>query len=288
MYTIRVDFDAFNSEVNSLLELYHNPVSTCSQKVRLVLAEKELEYESHNIDLLKGEQHSPEYVKINPNHVVPTLVHDDAILFESTLINEYLDDAFQEHPVRPGDALARHAMRMWVRDSDEKLAPVAGFLILAVGTRHVVLAKTPEERGAILAAVADPMKRAKRASLIEHGVNAPEFEPVLRNFLDYLDRMETGLSKAPWLSGNLYGLADAATFPYILRLNQLGMEGLFDTDTRPRTGSWFAAACARPSFESAITSMLPAPLIASLGQYGREAWPEIEEIVRNISNGSSQ
>jgi glutathione S-transferase len=268
--------------VGALLELYHNPVSTCSQKVRLVLAEKELDYESHKIDLLKGEQHSPEYVKINPNHVVPTLVHDGAILFESTLINEYLDDAFPEHPMRPADPLARHAMRMWVRESDERLAPVAGFLILAVGTRHLILAKTPEERAASLAATADPVKRAKRASLIEHGVKAPEFVPVLRSFTDHLDSMEAGLSEAPWLSGDTYGLADAATFPYVLRLNQLGMSNLYDDQSRPRVGEWFRAACARPGFESAITSMLPAPLIESLGEHGEAAWPEIEEIVRNI------
>jgi glutathione S-transferase len=266
------------------MKLYHNPVSTCSQKVRLVLAEKELDYESHKIDLLKGEQHSPEYVKINPNHVVPTLINDAAVLFESTLINEYLDDAFPARPMRPADPVARHAMRLWVRESDERLAPIAGFLILAVGTRHVVLAKSSEEREAGLAAIADPVKRAKRASLIEYGVQAPEFEPVLKSFIDHLDRMEAGLSEKKWLSGAEYGLADAATFPYVLRLMQLGMEKLFARDVRARVGRWFDAACKRPSYESAITSNLPAPLIESLRRHGEEAWPEIERIVRKISH----
>ena len=58
------------------LELYHNGISTCSQKVRLVLAEKGLDFVSHDVNLLAGEQHDPEYVKLNPNHVVPTLVHE--------------------------------------------------------------------------------------------------------------------------------------------------------------------------------------------------------------------
>ena len=74
-----------------MLDLYHNGASTCSQKVRMVLAEKALDYTSHVIDLIKGEQHDPGYVKLNPNHVVPTLVHDGAVIIESTLINEYLD-----------------------------------------------------------------------------------------------------------------------------------------------------------------------------------------------------
>lgn len=71
-----------------MLELYHNAASTCSQKVRLILAEKGLSYERHAVDLISGEQHDPDYVRLNPNHVVPTLVHDAAVLAESTLINE--------------------------------------------------------------------------------------------------------------------------------------------------------------------------------------------------------
>jgi glutathione S-transferase len=73
-----------------VLELHHNALSTCSQKVRLVLAEKGLDFASHEIDLMAGGQHDPEYVKLNPNHVVPTLVHDGHVILESSLILRYL------------------------------------------------------------------------------------------------------------------------------------------------------------------------------------------------------
>ena len=86
------------------LELYHYAISTCSQKVRLVLAEKGLEFESHTVDLLAGGQHAVDYVKLNPNHVVPTLVHDGRVLIESSLINEYLDEAFPEKALSLGIA----------------------------------------------------------------------------------------------------------------------------------------------------------------------------------------
>ena len=109
-----------------MLELYHHLISTCSQKVRLVLAEKGLEFESNEIDLIAGEQHDPEYVKLNPNHVVPTLVDDGRILIESTLINEYLDDAYPTLAVRPTHASDRHAMRMWTKRVDDKVHPFAG------------------------------------------------------------------------------------------------------------------------------------------------------------------
>ena len=67
-----------------MIALYHNAASTCSQKVRLALAEKQLEYESRDVDLIGGAQHDPEYVKLNPYHVVPTLVHDGGVFIEST------------------------------------------------------------------------------------------------------------------------------------------------------------------------------------------------------------
>ena len=58
------------------MKLYHNIVSTCSQKVRLVLAEKNLVYESEFLDLQRGDQFAPDYLKLNPNAVVPTLEDD--------------------------------------------------------------------------------------------------------------------------------------------------------------------------------------------------------------------
>ena len=69
------------------LHLLHFQASSCSQKVRMVLEEKRIPWESREIDLTAGAQHDPAYVKLNPNHVVPTLVHDGAVLIESSLIN---------------------------------------------------------------------------------------------------------------------------------------------------------------------------------------------------------
>ena len=101
-----------------MLELYHNAVSTCSQKVRLVLDAKGLDYTSHEIDLVGGGQHDPDYVKLNPNHVVPTLVDDGRVFIESTLINEYVDEAYPGQPLRPSDPAGRHAVRLWTKKID--------------------------------------------------------------------------------------------------------------------------------------------------------------------------
>ena len=83
------------------IELYHTSHSTCSQKVRLTLAEKGLpernkDWVEHDVDLNKFEQLTPEYLKLNPNGVVPTLVHDGRALIESSALLEYLDEIIPE------------------------------------------------------------------------------------------------------------------------------------------------------------------------------------------------
>ena len=68
-----------------MIKLYHMHTSTCSKRVRITLAEKNLEWESVHIDLAKREQIEPDYVKLNPNGVVPTLIHGDRVLNESAV-----------------------------------------------------------------------------------------------------------------------------------------------------------------------------------------------------------
>ena len=82
-----------------MLELYHALISTCSQKIRLLLAEKQLDWASRPITLSEGEQLSPEYL-INPNGVVPTLVDGGGAVTDSSVINEYLDDVYPAIPMR--------------------------------------------------------------------------------------------------------------------------------------------------------------------------------------------
>ena len=84
-----------------MLTLYHGRTSVCSLKVRLALAEKGVgDFESRLLTL-RGDQYDPAYMKLNPNGVVPTLVHDDKVVIESTVIMHYVDECF---PGRFADA----------------------------------------------------------------------------------------------------------------------------------------------------------------------------------------
>lgn len=83
------------------LVLHHALKSSASRRVRLFLEEKGLQWEGREVDLSRQEQHSPEYLKVNPQGVVPTLVHDGRPLHESGTICEYLDAVFPDPPLRP-------------------------------------------------------------------------------------------------------------------------------------------------------------------------------------------
>ena len=81
-------------------DLYHHGTSVCAAKARLALAEKEVEWNSCYVDIRAGEQRNPDYLKLNPNGVVPTLVHGDNVVIESTVIAEYVDEAFSGPPLK--------------------------------------------------------------------------------------------------------------------------------------------------------------------------------------------
>ena len=93
--------------------LYHHGSSVCAAKVRFAMDEKELEWDGVYIDILKGEQFDPEYLKLNPKGVVPTLVHDDLVIPDSTVIIEYLDQVAPETSVHPADPWERAQVRYW-------------------------------------------------------------------------------------------------------------------------------------------------------------------------------
>lgn len=260
-----------------MLELYHNAFSSCSQKVRIVLGEKQLEWREHVIDLQAGGQHDPDYVKLNPSHVVPTLVHDGRVLVESTLINEYLDDAFPDPPMRPADPVARHAMRLFVKQIDEQVHPAAGVLTYGIATRPLLLGRSAAEREAAWAQIPDPARRAARKSVIELGVEAPEMAGALAAFVGLLERMEAALAHGPWVAGDRFSLADACALPYVLRLDHLALGPLIAA--RPRTADWFARIQTLGSYEAMIAGPLPAPIVALFRKNGEDVRPALEALL---------
>lgn len=94
-------------------------MSSCAKKLRFVLEEKELLWTGFELDLRKGDHLKTEFLKINPRGLVPSLVHDGVVVNESTIITEYLEEAFLQNPLMPVDPLGRARVRAWTKPLDE-------------------------------------------------------------------------------------------------------------------------------------------------------------------------
>ena len=139
-----------------MLELFHYEPTANSAKPLICLKEKGLEFVSHYVDLHNFEQHSPEFVKLNPNGQVPALKHNGEIITESTVINEYLDEVFPEVPLKPDTALGRARMRIWTKFVDEYFCPSLSLIGWNNMIKDVVAELSPEEFEAKIARI--PLK----------------------------------------------------------------------------------------------------------------------------------
>jgi glutathione S-transferase len=238
-----------------MLFLYHAGPSVCAIKVRLVLNEKSLPWDGKLLNLQRGDQFQPEYLKLNPNAVVPTLVHDGRTIIESTIIIEYLDEAFPSPALMSADPYQRAVARYWMKKIDDYLHGDCATLTFAIAFRRLLLKKTPEELEARFAAIPNPVMRERQRQSVVQGVDAAHATTALRNYNKFVGEMEEELAHSPYLGGASYSLADAAATPYINRAAMLAMEGLW-VGRHPRVTDWFERVRQRPSFAEAITKVV--------------------------------
>jgi glutathione S-transferase len=264
-----------------MLELYHHGSSVCSAKVRFALAAKQLEWTSHYVDILAGEQFEPAFLAVNPKAVVPVLVHDGRVVPESTVICEYLEDVFPAQPLYPRDPHERARVRIWTKAVDEELHPACSALTYIVSHRHTIL-----RHGAIKfedfleqGGAEGKAARLRKWQWIQKGLAAPEATEMIERYQSYLHRMEEALSGAQWLVGERLSMADIAMAPYLNRLAALSMDELWRRGRLPRVERWFERIRARPAFEAAVTDWVPQRLAAEMLENGRKSWPEISGLL---------
>jgi glutathione S-transferase len=230
-----------------MLTLYLNWNAVCAQKVLLTLEEKAVAYELVHIDLGKFEQHDPAYLKLNPAGVVPTLVHDDQVVVESSVIIEYVEDAFPAVALRPATAPARARMRWWMKTVDDtvhgSLRPLS-FVQFAQSFAQTLSDDTLRE-------ITARMPKKDLAEIWQRVARSPYSDDELAAYLhkveDVLDRMEQALAQQAWLAGDEFSLADIAMTPYFRRMVQLDKQVLWQ-GARPRVADWVARIEARSSF----------------------------------------
>jgi glutathione S-transferase len=230
-----------------VLALYNSQSSTCSQKVRLCLAEKGLEYREHRLNTLADEHLQPAYLALNPNGVVPTLVHDGKPVIDSSVICEYVEEIHPEPPLMPRDALGRARLRAWMRFAEE--VPTQA---IRVPSFHQALAGRfrglDNERFAA-AAARRPLRKHMYRRMGQHGFSPEEVQAALEQLDLTLQRMEVLLASGPWLMGESFTLADILVIPTIDRMADLGHAARWSK--LPGVASWYARVQQRPSFQAA-------------------------------------
>jgi ganglioside-induced differentiation-associated protein 1 len=265
-----------------MLDLYHHGSSACAAKVRFALEEKHVPWTGHVVDIFRGEQFKPEFLALNPKAVVPVLVHDGFVLAESTVICEYLDDAFADHALYPGDARARAQVRLWTKAVDEELHPACSAITYVVSHRHTILrngAGSFEEflkQGSTEGAAA----RRLKWEWIQHGIEAPGAADKIRLYDSYLHKMEHALRISEWLVGDEFSMADIAMTPYVNRLAALSMEALWKNGRLPHVETWFDRVRTRPTFAPAFVQWMPLDLAAEMRSNGEISWPQIRDLLQ--------
>ena len=259
-----------------MLELYYFPTATCGYKARLTLAEKGVDFTHRVLDRDAGALTTPEYLKLNPNAVVPTLVHDGEVLIESSIIMVYTDEGFDGPPLRPADALGRARVTAWLKRADDSL-PALGAVTYGIFRRKEVLTKSAEELEAYYAAIPDESRRAARRAVVEQGIAAP----VARNGILALNRtladMEKALADHAYLTGQDYGLSDAALTPFVSRLDELSLDWMWQD--RPLLASWWDRIRQRSSFDAVFNAYPNPARKAGLQQAGEEVSQTVADIL---------
>jgi len=230
------------------LELYNAAQSTCSQKVRLVLHEKGIDFVDHRLRLFAGDQLKEEYLRINPNGVVPALVHDGEVVIESSVIAEYLDEVFPDISFTPADAAARARMRAWLRFIDEVPTPAVRYPSYNQAFARHYRDMDPGEFGRI--ADAKPLRKHFFRKFARTGFSREMLDEAEERIALTAARMDKALQDGPWLAGPDITLADFCMLPLIDRADDLGLGHLWAG--RPAVGDWYARMRARPSYAKAF------------------------------------
>ena len=226
-------------------KLYNAPQSTCSQRVRFVFNAKQLPFDEVKLNLLEGDQLKPDYLKLNPNGVVPTLDHDGAIVIDSTVITEYLDEVAPASSFTPESAVERAHMRALMHFIDEM--PAAAVRVPTFNLAFLPSFQKMSREAFVAMAESKPLRREFMMTMGQSGFPKAEMDSALSRLRRAYERMDAEIEKSggPWLLGKDITLADVAVMPALVRMNDLGMP---DWQDLPRVKTWFDNIRAQPAF----------------------------------------
>ncbi len=230
------------------LVLYNAPQSTCSQRVRFVLNAKALPFEEVKLDLFGGDQLKPDYLTINPNGVVPTLVDAGEPVTDSAVIMEYLDELLSRADrFSPTDALGVARMRSLMRFIDE--VPTPAVRVPSYNLAFLPHFQAMSEEEFLAVAESKPLRKEFLLKMGRTGFPKAEMNAALDRLSRAVKRMDEAIeaSGGPWMMGAAMTLADIAMMPNIVRMDDINLGHLWEG--RPNIPRWLELVRAQPAFK---------------------------------------
>jgi len=234
------------------LVLYDFHGSPCARRVRAMLLEKGLTWETRLVDLTKMEQKRPEYLALNPNGVVPTLVHDGRVLYESNVITEYLDEIFPGPRLYPPDPWERAQAKMWQAFELAMAKEFRPLMYLRVIGPFDRLRPRDEVLAEARRSTDDPAHLDWIARVYDGTVVDEEEARHLGALLvQRLDRLEQALAGVRYLVGDRYTIADLSVAPRVAMYPVAALP--LDPGRHANVGAWLARLAAHPPFARSET-----------------------------------
>jgi glutathione S-transferase len=235
-----------------MLKLYHAEPIANSLKTLIALKEKGLPFQSVYVDLHKFEQHEPWFVALNPEGQVPVLDHDGTIVTHTSIIGEYLEDAFTDAPpLRPADPAGKARMRYWNKFCDEHVmdyVSMHGWHRMVAGIARSVESGEFERFMARIPLHEQREKwRAARSGFAE-----ADLADATRKIEVAVEKVERQLVQTPWLAGDAYTLADINFFANCGSALQRMFPEMEIERRAPRLTEWIARVSARPGVKAAL------------------------------------
>jgi glutathione S-transferase len=245
-----------------MIELYTTPGSLCSQKVKLVLAEKKLEWKNHSLNLLTFENLQPSYIRLNPKGVVPTLIHNGKIITDSAVIIHYLDEHFPNPPLTPAEPLLQAKMHNWINLQNQfpmrevmygNYQGIEGAVLrFSVQAKEKLLPRLIQANPELKKEYEEKLNDVRQWNSCIQNVN--EITVLNARIEPMLVQLNEQLMQTDWLCGETYSLADAVWTAVLNRLDELKFGDLWADNTRPALKAYLDRVKTRPSFRTAIQS----------------------------------
>jgi len=262
-----------------MLKLFHNDMSVCAQKVRMILCHKQLEWENEHLNLRAGDQMKPEFRKLNPKSLVPVLVHDDKVILESNVIVEYLEEAFPQQALFPESLEEKSKVRWWLIKLDSNLHVDVATISFCLAFRFQVLQQNPTEEAvqAFISKIPDAGRQAFMKDTLENGVKSPRLRLAVLAYDKFLNEMEARLSSNQWLVGDSMTAADIGFIPYIDRLDQLGLSPWWEN--KPGLQAWISAVRETEAYKEGTEKWLNPKYLELMGSLAKDNWAAVSGLL---------